>query len=40
MRCPASLLKSMKCASKFAQKPTRNALYHEELEYVHVYVEG
>lgn len=40
MRCPAPLLKPMKCAAKFAQKPTRNALYHVELEYLHVYVEG
>lgn len=40
MRCPATLLKLMKCAAKFAQKPTRNALYHVELEYVHVYVDG
>lgn len=39
MRCPAELLKLMKCAAKFAQKPTRNALYHVELEYLHVYVE-
>lgn len=40
MRCPANLLKPMKCAAKFAQKPTRNALHHVELEYLHVYVEG
>lgn len=40
MRCPASLLNLMKCAAKFAQKPTRNALYHVELEYLHVYVDG
>lgn len=39
MRCPATLLKPMKCAAKFAQKPARNALYHLELEYLHVYVE-
>ena len=39
MRCPANLLKLMKCAAKFAQKPARNALYHVELEYLHVYVE-
>lgn len=39
MRCPANLLKLMRCAAKFAQKPTRNALYHVELEYLHVYVE-
>lgn len=39
MRCPVSLLKYMKCAAKFAQKSTRNALYHTELEYIHVFVE-
>ena len=39
MRCPADLLKPMKCAAKFAQKPTRNAMHHTELEYMHVYVE-
>ena len=40
MRCPASLLKPVKCASKFARKSTRNALYHVELEYIHLYVDG